>query len=99
VARRRWEYRQRNHARGVWFELRRALAEASHAYVIPEATSRALTEAGVEPLAVGTRLHPAKTLIMMSAAEVASLPDAREIPVGLGADFLAARHVALVRFA
>ena len=29
---RAWDYRQRNHARGVWFRLRRVLAEASQAY-------------------------------------------------------------------
>jgi hypothetical protein len=31
---RAWAYRKRHHARGVWFRLRRLLADASHAYVI-----------------------------------------------------------------
>jgi len=31
---RAWDYRQRGHARGVWFRLRRVLADASHAYAV-----------------------------------------------------------------
>lgn len=32
---RAWEYRQRMHAKGVWFRLRRLLAESSAVYAIP----------------------------------------------------------------
>ena len=31
---RAWDYRQRDHARGVWLRLRRVLADASHAYIV-----------------------------------------------------------------
>ncbi|HEV8358624.1 MAG TPA: hypothetical protein VGX21_05695 [Methylomirabilota bacterium] len=36
VAVQAWEYRQRHHAKGVWMRLRRILADAQAAYVIPK---------------------------------------------------------------
>jgi hypothetical protein len=97
---RSWEYRQRNLARGIWAKLRRLLADAEHAYVISDESLEKLLASGgahVEP--VGLRLDPPKKLLFVTAHQLALLPDYREIPVNLGADFLAARNVALVAFA
>ena len=48
---RSWDYRQRRHARGVWFRLRRAFAGAAEAYAISR-------EAAQELIAEGHRLEP-----------------------------------------
>jgi hypothetical protein len=39
---RSWSYRQRRHAGGFWFRLRRALADASEAYAISRAEAQEL---------------------------------------------------------
>ena len=93
-----WEYRQRDHAKGVWPRLRRLLADAERAFEIPVETALGLVAAGVVPEAAGEALQPPKRILFVEAGDVASLAGAREIPVGLGPDFLAARAVALVRF-
>ena len=94
---RRWEYRQRNHARGVWFRLRRVLAEAEDAYAIDDADTATLLQRLLsEP--VGAELEPRKTLIFIERSQLAALPSARAVPIRMG-DILAASNVALVRFA
>jgi hypothetical protein len=95
---RRWEYRQREHARGVWFLLRRLLADAQEAFVLDAADAGRVIEMGFEPEPVGARLAPPLTLVFAPRAAVASLPSARRVPVRLSTELLSAPCVALVRF-
>lgn len=95
---RAWEYRQRNYARGVWFRLRRVLADAARAYVLTEEAAQALLAEGYRSEPVGAELEPAKIIIFAPAERIACVAAAREIPVSLQAEMLEARCVALVRF-
>ena len=95
---RRWKYRQRNLAAGVWFQLRRALAAAKEAYVISESDAAQLLADGYRPDACGTRLEPEKTIICVDSIRLGHLDSRRRIDVRLGPDFLLARAIALVPF-
>jgi hypothetical protein len=98
VAVRAWEYRQRHHAKGVWLRLRRALADAQAAFVIPDGEAERLIAEGFRPEAVGRELEPPKIILFLPAARVARLVGAREIPVRLEVELLEAPALALVRF-
>ena len=95
---RSWNYRQRNLAGGVWFRLRRVLADARAAYVISDDDARRLVEEGHQPEACGTEVAPEKTMLFVDEARLSGLISRRQIPVGLGPAFLAARAIALVPF-
>jgi hypothetical protein len=92
---RAWEYRQREHAGGVWFRLRRVLVDASRAFIISEADADQLQEHGVLPLPVGGEVSPAKRVFFVTPAQLETLA-AREVPVRLTAEFLQATAIALV---
>ena len=96
---RQWEYRLRRHANGVWGRLTRLLADASHIWEIDGATANELVAEGCQVESVGLELEPAKTPIVVPTNH----PDPsgvgiRPIPINIGAEFLAARSVALRRF-
>jgi hypothetical protein len=95
---RAWEYRQRNHAKGTWYRLRRLLADASVAYALSEDAARQLLAEGHLPEPVGEQMEPPKTILCVPGERIDTLADKRQIPVRLGTDFLTARYVALVRF-
>jgi hypothetical protein len=95
---RSWSYRQRRHARGVWFRLRRVLADASGAYAISRDEAEALMALGHRPEAVGQELEPPKLIFFVSAPRVAPMASARPLAVGLSAELLAADYLALVPF-
>lgn len=95
---RRWQYRQRNLAAGVWFRLRRVLADAERAYAISDEDARQLVAEGYTPEPCGTEVAPEKTIIFVDEPRLAALSSRRPIPVRLGPAFLAARAVALVPF-
>ena len=95
---RHWEYRQRNLAAGVWFQIRRLLAAAKDAYVISDDDARQLLAEGYKPEACGARLEPEKTIIFVDSMRLSRLDSRRPIPVRLGPDFLLATAVALVPF-
>jgi len=95
---RAWEYRQRNHAKGTWYRLRRLLADASVAYDLTEHAARQLLAEGHKPEPVGEQMEPPKTILCVPGERIDTIVDKRPIPVRLGADFLMARYVALVRF-
>ena len=67
---RAWEYRQREHARGVWYRLRRTLAGARAAYAIDEADAAALLAEGARPLAVGAELAPEKIILLVGEEQI-----------------------------
>lgn len=95
---RAWEYRQRNHARGAWFRLRRVSADAAEAYVVCGEDTQHLLEDGHQALAIGLEFSPPKTIVFAARERVAHGPGVRQVPVRLGAELLAAEHLVLVPF-
>jgi hypothetical protein len=98
LARRAWEYRQRHHAGGVWFRLRRLLADASAAYAVPEEVARQLQTEGFPAEPVGAELEPPKVILSVPASRITRIDGARALPLRLGGELLGARYIALVRF-
>lgn len=95
---RAWEYRQRAHAKGVWFRLRRLLAESSAVYAIPSSEIESLTAEGFTEEPPGLELEPPKAIFFVAAERAERIAGARRLPVKIGAELLAARCLALVRF-
>jgi hypothetical protein len=95
---RSWDYRQRRHARGVWFRLRRVLADASAAFAIPADEARTLIAEGHRAEPVGRELEPPKVIVFAPAERVAQIASARAVPLRLGRDLLEAESLALTRF-
>ena len=95
---RRWNYRQRNLAAGVWFRLRRVLADAKAAYVISEQDARQLVTEGYRVEACGSQVTPEKAILFVDETRLSSVESRRSIPVRLGPDFLTATAIALVAF-
>ena len=94
----RWQYRQRALAAGVWFRLRRALAAAQAAYAISQEDARRLVDEGYPCAPCGNEIAPPKTLVFVNERRLSTLASRRQIPVALGPDFLLAETVALVPF-
>ena len=95
---RSWSYRQRHLAAGVWFALRRMLANASAAWVISDVDARQLVAEGYRPEPCGSEVAPAKTVLFVDEPRLSRIETRRSIPVGLGPDFLAASAIALIAF-
>ena len=95
---RAWKYRQRNLAAGVWFRLRRMLADAKAAYAISDEDAGRLLAEGYEPAACGREVVPAKDVVFVDERRLDRVESRRLIPVDLGPAFLAASTIALVRF-
>jgi hypothetical protein len=95
---RRWQYRQRDLAAGVWFRLRRVLADAKAAYAISEEDAARLAAEGCRMHAAGEAVDPAKIILFVDEVRLSTVASSRSIPVRLGPEFLAARAVALVPF-
>ena len=62
---RTFDHRQRGHARGVWFRLRRVLAFASEAHVIPADEAKRLIAEGYRPEPVGQELEPRRVILLV----------------------------------
>jgi hypothetical protein len=95
---RSWTYRQRNLAAGVWFRIRRMLADARAAYVISDEDACRLVTEGYTREACGREIAPEKTILFVDEPRLSRIATRRPIPVGLGPEFLAAHAVALVAF-
>lgn len=95
---RSWDYRQRLHARGVWFRLRRVLADASAAYVIPRDEAQRLVAEGHRTEPVGEEIEPPKLIVFVPADRLARIASARPVPVRLTGEVLAAECLALIPF-
>jgi hypothetical protein len=96
---RAWEYRQRNLAHGVWFRLRRELADAARAFVIDPEHAHRLVAAGARLATVGDELLPPRPIVVLAEDQAHLVEDARELRVALSAELLSAPALALVRFA
>jgi hypothetical protein len=95
---RAWELRQRAHAKGVWFRLRRVLADAALAFAIPEHEAQRLIAQGVIPEPVGDEIEPRKTILFVPAEAVSGLDSPRDLAVSLSAELLAEPFLVLVPF-
>ena len=95
---RAWQYRQRHHASGLWFRLRRTLVDAATAYAISTEDAAKLLREGVQPVACGKEMSPEKALFFVDEARLLSLGSRRPVRVGLGPAVLSARALALVSF-
>ena len=95
---RSWDYRQRRHARGVWFRLRRVLADASAAYVISSDEARRLIAEGYRAEPAGAEIEPPKLIVFVPAARLAQIASARPVLVRLGREWLSAECLALTPF-
>jgi hypothetical protein len=95
---RRWQYRQRHLAAGVWFRLRRVLADAEWAFLVDDDDARRLIEEGYVPEPCGAELAPPKTIVFVDDERLASIPSRRPVPVMLGPDLLIHTAIALVPF-
>jgi hypothetical protein len=96
---RSWEYRQRHRSKGVWYRLRRMLAEAERAFVVSAEDARQLIREGFVPAPVGDELHPNKTILVVPAERAERLASRQETPVRLSLPLLEARQIVLVPFA
>jgi len=95
---RSWDYRQRRHARGIWFRLRRLLADASQAYAITPQDADVLVAEGYRVEPVGRELEPRKLIVFAPAARVAEIASRRPLAVRLSADLILTDCLALVPF-
>jgi hypothetical protein len=95
---RAFDYRQRRHARGVWFRLRRVLAFASEAYALPRAEAERLIAEGHQPEPVGRELEPPRVILYVPRERLAGIASARPLAVRLSAEVLSAEFLALVPF-
>jgi len=95
---RSWEYRQRQHARGAWFRLRRVLTFAAEAYIVSPDDARQLVAEGRRPEPAGDEFEPPKLIVFATRERVARLRGARPVPVRLTRDLLAATCLVLVPF-
>jgi hypothetical protein len=95
---RAFDHRQRRHARGVWFRLRRVLTFAREAYALPPDEAKQLLAEGHRPEPVARELEPPRVILFVPAARVARIASARRLAVRLSAELLAAECLALVPF-
>lgn len=95
---RAFAYRQRRHARGIWYRLRSVLALAKEAYLVPRAEAERLVEEGLRPEPVGQELEPPRIIVFVPAERVRTLAAARPVAVRLSAEVLSAEGLALVPF-
>ena len=95
---RRWEYRQRHHARGIWFRLRRLLAEAKSAWRLSEQDALRLISEGYPPDPVGDQLEPRTVILFVPEERLETVASRQEVGLRLGADLLQSRFLALARW-
>jgi hypothetical protein len=95
---RAFDHRQRRHARGVWFRLRRALTFAEEAYALPPDEAKRLLAEGYRPEPVSRELEPPRVILFVPAARVARIASARRVALRLTAELLSAECLALVPF-
>jgi hypothetical protein len=96
---RAWEFRQRHHSHGVWYRLRRVLADTAEAWSVAEPEADRLERAGRVPLEVGYELAPPKRMFFLTAEEIEGITDRQVLPVRLCPELLQARTLVLRAFA
>jgi hypothetical protein len=95
---RQWQYRQRDLAHGVWFRLRRVLADARAAYAISAEDAATLEAEGARAEPAGREVAPPLALYVVPPDRIPRLRSARPIAVRLSAELFSADAVAMVPF-
>jgi hypothetical protein len=95
---RSFDYRQRRHARGAWYRLRRVLTLAKEAYAVGPDAAEQLVAEGYRPEPVGGELEPPRTILFVPAERVTRIASARPLTLRLSAELLSAECLALVPF-
>jgi hypothetical protein len=95
---RKWEARQVDHARGVWFRLELLLARTRCALVISADESAILRAAGFEAHPVGAELEPPKALFVVPEEMLPPSIEGHEIPLQDARQILLASAVVLIPF-
>ena len=95
---RAFDYRQRRHARGVWFRFRRLLTFAKEASALPCEEAERLVAEGYRPEPLGRELEPSRVILFAPGERLAGIVSARALAVRLSAELLSAECVALVPF-
>lgn len=88
VAKRNSDFAQRNHAAGVWFDVRRLLALSALAFVIDDDEADELEREGFAPAPDGRRLVPPKRIFTLPPDRVRKLRTALPCSVRLEAQLL-----------
>jgi hypothetical protein len=94
----RHEIRQIPHAGGVWFRLRRLLADAERVLLVSAEQAAELIAEGFSAEAIGAEFEPAKTIICVPADRVAGLAGVREARPAMSVEILSAPWLVIVRF-
>jgi hypothetical protein len=94
----RWEYRQRHNAAGVWFRLRRVLSDAKSAWRLSEQDALRLIAEGYVPDPVGDQLEPRTVILFVPEERLETVASRKEVGLRLGADLLQSRFLALARW-
>ena len=97
IALRRWEYRQRDCAKGAWAKLCRTLADAAHAYAISGEDLGTLLAEGHALEPAGSAFEPPKRIVFVSAERADRLESRRDIALHLSGELLGVERLALVR--
>jgi hypothetical protein len=92
---RAWEYRQRRHAKGAWFRLRRLLASVESAWAITAEDSDRLEREGFTPDPIGGELEPSKRIFVVPERRLLEIANRQPVALGLGSELLVARCLAL----
>lgn len=95
---RRWEGRQRDHARGSWDRLARCLALMRSAWAISDEDAAKLLAGGRAPDPAGLAFEPPRRLFVVTEAELAKLTSARPVALQASAELLGTPNLALIRF-
>ena len=98
VAVRRWEGRQRDHARDSWDRLARCLALMRSAWAISDEDAAALLASGRDPEPAGLAFEPPRRLFVVTEEELAKLTSARPVPLQASAELLRTPNLALIPF-
>ena len=93
---RRFEYRQRNLARGVWFRLRRLLCQSATAWHIEEGDALQLLGEGIRPAPAGLEVEPPIQIFVVAEERLRALASRRPLTVRLSAELLTTRYLVLV---
>jgi len=95
---RAWELRQNDCSKGVWFRLRRMLADVHSVYAVSEQTVQKLLAEDYASEQVGRELEPTKELIFIDESRLQQIPERRALAVRLDAAFLTERFLVLICF-
>ena len=94
----KWEARQADHARGVWFRLQLLFARTRRALIITAGEAAALRSGGFEPHPIGAELEPPRSFFVLSEEMVPPEVVGSEVPLHESNRILLAPAAILIPF-